>query len=272
LRRLVLAAIFRTVLPGLFFFWLYWVNLSRMQIGGGDDQPYFQIVLQTLSLACGGPFAPPWSYASAAVTLTVSFLAGWYVFRQSPRRGCVYAAVIVVGPAILLMAAPRNDVYPRYFLGSVLFLYLLWSEWLGSFYERFGERRLWIAALLTAYVLANGVHIWQLIALERGHYREVIAPMDQETQADQVNVALDHPYRHGLLVDYYGHRMKLSESLQTFPPDGGAEWLLVHDLHVNFTPPETLALGNGSEYRLVRVYPFAGLSGWNLCVYRRQTP
>lgn len=271
LRRLVVAAIFRTVLPGLFFGWLYWVNLSRMQIGGGNDQPNFQIVLQTLSLAGGGPFVSPGSYASAALTLTVSFLAGWHVFRQSPRRGCFYAAVIVVGPAILLVAAPRNDVYPRYFLGSVLFLYLLWSEWLGSIYERFGARRLWIAALLTAYVLANGVHIWQLIALERGHYREVIALMDRETQSDQVNVALDHPFRHGVLVDYYGDQMKLSKSLQTFPPDSCTEWLLVHDLHVNFTPPESLTQRNGTEYRLVREYPFAGLSGWDLCVYRRQT-
>ncbi|HZZ29773.1 MAG TPA: hypothetical protein VFE46_17390 [Pirellulales bacterium] len=65
----VAAIICRTIIPGLFFGWLYWINLSQLTIGSGESPPVLSVIVQTLSLAVGGPFDPPGSYAAAAVTL-----------------------------------------------------------------------------------------------------------------------------------------------------------------------------------------------------------
>jgi hypothetical protein len=34
-------------------------------------------------------------------------------------------------------------------------------------------------------------------------------------------------------------------------------------------PESTITTPDGVTFRLVAHYPFAGLSGWNLCLYRR---
>ena len=60
--------LFRTLLPGLFFSWLYFAVLRQVNSGGGDPQPYFSVIVQTLALASGGPFAGAGAYVAANST------------------------------------------------------------------------------------------------------------------------------------------------------------------------------------------------------------
>jgi hypothetical protein len=271
--RLVQTALFRTALPGLFFAWLYVAVLRHMTIGGGDVQRFADVILQTLSLSVGGPFGQIGEYAAAAIAVALTLAAFWRVFRQSPKRGTFYLSAIIVLPALVLLIGPRQDIYPRYFLGSVFFLLLLWSEYLGGAGASARSLRGWPVVALGAFVLANGWHVSQLVLLGRGHYQDVIALMARDTRGAQVLVVVDHQFRQGMMLDYYGHRLGLSKPLQVGNPTASnlhaTEWLLTHDLGVDFVPESTITTPDGVTFRLVAHYPFAGLSGWNLCLYRR---
>ena len=272
--RLVPKMLFRTALPGLFFAWLYVAVLRHMTIGGGDVQSFVDVVLQTLSLSVGGPFNHAGAYVAAAIAGVLTLAAFWRVFHQSPKRGSFYLSAIVVLPAIVLVIGPREDIYPRYFLGSVFFLLLLWSEYLGGIGKSSGSLTWWPSVALGAFVLANGWHISQLVLLGRGHYQDVIELMSRETHASHVRVVVDHQFRQGTMLDYYGHRLKISKPLQIGNPSANnlhsTEWLLTHDLNVDFVPEQTITTPDGVTFRLVMHCPFAGLSGWNLCLYRRE--
>jgi MFS family permease len=264
------AILFRTVIPGLFFGWLYWVNLSQMSIGGGDAQPYFNVIAQTMSLAVGGPFNAPFAYLAAAVMALFTVAAFWSAFRQSPQRAAFYFCVTLIFPALLLVLAPRKDIYPRYFLISVLFLLMLWSDYVGDVCRRYARGKLFVTLALATWVLANGWHIAQLIRLERGHYQAAIELMRQDTLGSQVAVLMDHPFRQGTILDYYGQRMPAGKPFRAVTAAVDAEWYLVHDLNVDFVPSNTI-VEDGITFRLVKHYPFAGLSGWHLCLYQRES-
>lgn len=272
-RKLAKAALFRSLVPGAFLAWLYWVNFSRMHVGGGDARPYLRVVVETLSLTCGGAFQAPWSYVSALATLVFSAAAWTYVFRRSPRRACFYAAVIIAMPAALLAVAPRDDVYPRYFLGSVVFLYLLWSESLAALYERSLSGRRAGIVLLGLFVVANLFHVAQLISLGRSHYRAAIDFIESQTAGPQINLAADHGFRHLMMLHHLSATTPLDKPVVFEPRDSEsmskADWFLTHSLDPSFVPPEAIRLDGGQDFELVRSYPFAGLSGWQLNVYRR---
>lgn len=266
--------ILRTVVPGAFFAWLYWVSLATTMTGGGEITPLFVIVLQTMSLVVGGPFGGPGAYAAAGITALVTLAAFWIVSRQSPQRASFYLVVIVLSPALLQVVVPRQPLYPRYFLGSVLFLLLLWAEGAGETVRRRAANLAWLCLLLAAFVVANLWHISRLIELGRGHYQQAIQTMEEQNTGPEVRVAIDHEFRHGMMLELYGPRTHLSKPIRTAfaSPESVrmAQWLLVQNPSMDYLPQERIEK-YGVSFRLVRYYPYAGLSGWNLCLYRRDT-
>jgi hypothetical protein len=230
-------------------------------------------VTQTLSLASGGSFAQPLSGISAVVSLAISVIALSHVMRQSPRRACFYLTAIVLVPAAMLVVMPQRDIYPRYFLGNVLMLYLLWSELFGALYKQLRHGPLIYATVLSAIVCLNVAHIGRLIAHGRSHYREAIELVERETIGTQVNLAFDHGFRHKMVLDFLASKMPLEKALVYEPRDpeavAKAEWFFTHSLDPNFEPPLAIRLNDVHNFKLVQHYPFAGLSGWHLDVYRR---
>ncbi len=270
LRMLIL----RTVVPGAFFGWLYWVSLAATMTGGGEITALFVIVMQTMSLAVGGPLGGPSAYAAAGITALVTLAALWIVWRQSPKRAAFYLVVIVLCPALVQTVIPRQPLYPRYFLGSALFLLLLWAEGTGGIVSRRAANLAWLGLLLAAFAVANLWHITKLIELGRGRYRQAIQVMEEQTTGPEVLVAIDHPFRHGMMLEFYGPRMELSKPIRTAFASADsvrmAQWLLVQNPSMDFVPQERIEK-YGVPFRLVQYYPYAGLSGWNLCLYRRDT-
>jgi hypothetical protein len=266
--------LFRTIIPGLFFGWLYWVNWSQMSIGGGESLPIFDVVVQTLSLAIGGPFEGPAALLAAVVTILCAGAALWNVFWRAPQRAAFYLCSTFVFPAVILALAPREDIYPRYFLISVLFLLMLWSDFLGDLCRSFVAGKLWTAAALAAFIVANGWHVSQLLIDGRGHYQQALQTIEQQTQGNRAVVLVDHPNRQEAMLDFFARRMPLAKPIEVLPPtsenSASAEWFLTQNLNANFVPTETITAPGGVAFRLVRHYPFAGLSGWHLCLYQRE--
>ncbi len=173
-----------TIIPGLFFTWLYFVNWGQMSIGGGESPAYFVVIAQTFSLVVGGPFSSPGYYCSAAITVLVLVAALWNVFGRMPRRAAFYLCAVVVFPAITLAIVPREDLYPRYFLANVLFLLLLWSDYLSDLWRGPTGSKWFVAAVLVVFLIANSCHVVELIINGRGHYREAIQLIEAETLSE----------------------------------------------------------------------------------------
>ncbi|MBI2826824.1 MAG: hypothetical protein HYX69_19290 [Planctomycetia bacterium] len=265
--------VFRTVLPAAFFVWLYWVNLRHMDVAGGNDRPYSEVIAETLSVAIGGPLGLPGAYAAAAIAVLLLAAGLWHALVQSRRQGVFYLCVILLVPALTLVLLRRQDIYPRYFLLSVLFSLLLWSDLLGAIYERAQPGRIAYGLLLAAFVVANGAHVAQLIAVGRSHYREAIALMDEQTPGPRIIVGSDHEFRNGLMLEYYNRFSRDPNRLDVqaaATAEGVPEWYLTHDMRLDAAPPATLRASTGARYRLVKHYPYSGLSGWHLGVYRRE--
>jgi hypothetical protein len=175
----------------------------------------------------------------------------------------------------VVIIAQRNELYPRYFVGSVLFTCLLWSEALGKLHDKLTDGRIWHRVVLAAFIVANGVHVGRLIAYGRNHYVEAIKTMSLRTHGEEIVLLVDHPLRHPLMIERYGPQATTKPirlSLPTEETARDAEWILAHSFDFNLKPAGAINFPTGDHFGLVEVYPYAGLSGWNLALYRRALP
>ncbi|HZZ29774.1 MAG TPA: hypothetical protein VFE46_17395 [Pirellulales bacterium] len=196
------------------------------------------------------------------------------MFRQSVQRATFYLCVIFVFPILILAVAPREDIYPRYFLNSVLFTLLLWSDILGSIWRRGKFGRVFTIVALLAFMVANSRHIADLIILQRNHYLPILQTIEEQTKGARAIVLVDNPSRQDAMLDFYARQLSMTRPIETYPPSSetsfAAEWYLVHSLDSHFEPPETITAPGGVAFHLVEHDPFAGLSGWDLSLYHRE--
>jgi hypothetical protein len=262
-------------LPGLFAAALYAVNLSGMQIGGGLNADLGDVVVSTLSLTAGGPAT---GIGAGLVGLVVAVAFGAEVVRLW-RAGddlWVFAlSVVLVAPVLLLVVSGRPDLYPRYFLISVTFLLLLFGPALVRLWQRGTQGKLVAAALLVAFLAGNGLHTRRLLDVGRGSYAQAVELIQRETPGAAVAIGSDHPFRHPLVLEFYRQRGGRPEQQFVYSPPApwpaeGPQWLVLHGFEAEYHPAATITDPSGNEYQLVRTYPYAGLSGWHLALYRNR--
>src|SRR5439155_18374258 len=137
---------------------------------------------------------------------------------------------------------------------------------------QFASSKQWIPLAPGVFVLANGWHISRLLVLERGHYKDAIEMMERQTLGTRMEGVMEHTFRQGLMFDYYARRLDLTKNIEVLAPSANtmhsAEWLVVHKLEANFNPTPLID-SEGVRFELIKHYPFPGLSGWHLCIYRR---
>lgn len=261
-------------LPILFAGGLYYVNLREMINAGGTIFGLRQVLVETLSLTFGGPFGGPAAIGVALIAIVI-FFAGVEVLRRSGHDEWLFhVLVIAVAPAILLAVVQRQEVYPRYFLISVLFLLLLAGELLAMLWQSGRAGRIVGGLLLVVFLVGNGRHTARLIEVGRGGYWEALQFMERRSPEPTIRVGSDHDFRNGMLLSFYSVYTPLNKRLEYFPQDRwheGPEWMILHDQEMDWTPPETFASPHGHQYRLAAFYPYAGLSGWHWALYRRDT-
>jgi hypothetical protein len=288
LSRSVAPLIFRVLLPGSFFLWLWWVNLSRMQIGGGSEVRYLNVILQTMSAAVGGPLDQNLAPAGALMMLVLLILIVRFQIQQNPKDALILVGSAVVVPAALLFVMKRQDIYPRYFLIGVVLFQLALSQWLGSLIVHAAgntsiSRRISGVVIFTGFTIANLSADLRLINLQRGHYQDALEWIAgyQDSQADQtsekhagdelIHLATDHPFRHGLPLNYFVSRTSLNGRLELAEqPSGLTDWILTHDLQSATSPPAEIDIKTSGHFALKRTFRRAPLSGWDLMLYKRE--
>jgi hypothetical protein len=253
---------------------LYLSTIRHMLNVGGPIYALHEVVVRTLSLAAGGAAAGPLAALLAALILAACVAELLLLRREGSDEWILYLGMIVVGPALLLLALQRDEVYVRYFLISVLFLLVVLSQLLGRLYRSGRLGRIAFAALLVAMIAGNSFHAARLLRLGRGAYLETLRWIDAETPGRLISVGSDQDYRNGNVLEYYRRRLEDPERLVYHKfgrwPRGGPEWLLLHSLEADYRPVARIADRQGNRYRLVRETRYAGLSGWHWAVYRNE--
>jgi hypothetical protein len=246
---------------------LYWIDLRHVVIGGGPNLMPSEILARTLSLALGGPQAGPWRSLVVAAALVLG-AAGVHAVRRSGSDLWVLLLVnTFVAPPLTLAFTGPSLLYERYFLVAIAFGLLAASWSLDAI-----ARRSWLAAaaILAAYVFANGTHVARLVRDGRGSYIPALTRISDLAVQRPVTIGSDHDFRQGRLVEFYQRFVSRGADIEYHEPfewaAAGPEWYLVHGEDSGFEPVADLTV-EGRRYRLSATYRHQGLSGWNLAVY-----
>lgn len=249
---------------------LYFGYVRRMNVGGGPPYSLVDVLVSTLSLTVGGP-------ETGRAAVVVGLLAGLVVLvslvalvRGQRDQLLLFGTAILLSPTLLLLADRPPALFPRYFLVPIALFLLLLSRFLGGIYRRGLAGKLGYFVLLLAFLCANGVHIAGLLQRGRGHYLDALRYMGGHTSSPVVSIGSDHDFRNSMVVNFYTRYLPAHKHAVYYDraswPAGGSEWFLIHSQSPGHVPPVAI-VAHGARYRLVKDYPFAGLSGWHWYVY-----
>jgi hypothetical protein len=262
--------LFQILIPSGFLVFLYFIDLRHLQIGGGDAIPIWTVIAQAISVAFGGPLG---GAATVAVALAVSFvgvLALVLLYRTGSDLWVPMLTGILIVPVVVEVVTRPRSPYPRYFLVSMLLLQLLISWFLGWLWRwRAGKV---VCVLALAIMLGgNAVLTARLLQYGRGDYEAAVRYMLEQTVGDRVTIASDHDFRNKTVLAFYlarigdGGRAGYYD-YGNWPPEG-PEWVVLHNFDQHFSPASGIKDDHGNTYEFVRVFPYAGLSGFNWALY-----
>lgn len=260
--------------PCAAFLVLYLVDTRYMVMGGAPDYSPLALILETLSLAVGGPATGPLAWLAAGVT-TLSFLAGIVLLRRrASSEWILYLFAILVFPLAFCLLNRSETLFVRYFLAGILFFLMLLSFLLAALWSRGLAGRLTVLLFLSVFIAGNARHTRELLRDGRGDYLTALQFMAGETSRNVIVYDSDHFFRNGMLVDFFAPFVVPPTRfvpVSAFPDPSAApppDWLIVHRFTTDPPPEETLQHPRGS-YRLRRHFHSVSLSGWDWFLFQR---
>jgi hypothetical protein len=244
-----------------------------VKVGGAQQSGCWSTVLRTLELWSGAPERGVLGLAGAALVLG---LLAWELERLRRERPdeFVFFAALFAGAFAFVAIFPFP--FERHFYACLPFALLLTADALTRLFRQDGAKRAAAVLLTLFFLLGNGVRVRALATAGRGHYLEAVQRMAAETPGDVVTVAGDHDFRTGLLLEFYGAYLAPPKRVEYVPIErratNPADWFILHGFFTDpRLAPSGVSLPGAASYRLVEVYPYAGLSGWTWMLYRRET-
>ena len=133
--------------------------------------------------------------------------------------------------------------------------------------------------LLAIFVAGNAVNTGNLLRFGRGQYLAALRFIEKNSDGREIVITSDHDFRNAMLVNYYKRYLERPDSTQyvnratldeqyvrTNRRSLGAEWLIFHRFDLR-EQPEPLTEIYGNNYKLVSIYRYSDLSGWNWLLY-----
>lgn len=267
--RLLLDLVVLFVAPAALLVFLYWTDLRHLQLGGGPLTSAADIAANALSLGVGGPETGGWKIVATLAGFGAAIASIAAVHRSGSELWILFLVTGLLAPALTLAVVDTGVVYERYLLVALAFITLSFA-WLV---DRLAYRSRPLAGVLVVlFVVANGVRAWELVRTGRSHYLPAMTRILEESPGRQVTLGSDHDFRNGRVVDFYGPFVSGGEriryEMQGEWSPGGPDFLLTHRIEPVFVPRQEITVLGGYRYRLVQAYPYPGVSGWHLALYR----
>ena len=255
--------------------WLWTVNFLHVTRGGGPLMSAWQAAAAACSLALGGPLQGPWVCPLAALALLALSIEIALLLRAKDDRALLWLAMLLV-PALPFAAGVHNQyVYPRFFLGNVLFLLVALASLGARAWQVGGALRLLVVGALALITVGNLDGLARLMRDGRGQPGAAVHWMMEHSAGPLIVVASDHAFRHGMTLDFYKRLLRPGQRMQLLDappwPAQGPEWILRQNASRSWQPAPYLHDADGRSYQLEALYPHAGLSGFTLALYHRRT-
>lgn len=245
----------------------------RMMIGGGDRLGLGKVIVQAGSLAVGGPDSGWWALVICVVAITASAIALILMLRSGELSACVWC-VATLALGLILVVTGHEVIYVRYFLIQLLGMLVVLGRTLARFWQTGASGRLFYVLVMALILTGNALHIVPLLTYGRGGYEAAVAAILAESPSSVIGIGSDHDFRNTKVLAYYLGRRSGPKNLNYYPngtwPPGGPDWVILHSFQ---QPPQApLELHDAAEntYRKTHEYRYAGLSGWNWILYRRE--
>ncbi len=253
--------------------WLWLVNFRDVEIGGGPVMSAWQAAALAASLAVGGPAEGRWVWPLAGLVLVALAAEVVLLARARDARAWLWLLMLLV-PALPLAAGVHNQyIYPRFFLGGVVFLLVALASLGARGWRAGGALRLGVGGIALLITVGNLDGLSRLLRDGRGQPAAAVSFMAEHSRRAQILIATDHAFRHGMTLDYYRHRLHAGQSMQLLVdtpwPAPGPEWILRQEASRHWQPAPALHDAEGHAYQLEAFYPHAGLSGFSLALYHR---
>jgi hypothetical protein len=248
----------------------YFVAIRGMEVGGGPEWQVTPLLIKTASYMLGGPASGAAAGIVALLAVASIYVVLIYLMFERDDRWIFYAVVIVVPFGLLSILLPVA-LSVRYFMISVAASLVLLSSGYAALLRQGVVGRDIGLALLAVFIAGNVVSTGNLLRFGRGQYVAALRFMEKNSDGREVVITSDHDFRNGMLVNYYKRCLARPDSMRyangATLNKGGADWLIFHRFDLT-KPADQVTDVYGKHYKLVSIYRYSDLSGWNWLLYR----
>jgi hypothetical protein len=250
----------------------YFVSIRGMEVGGGPKYQVTPLLIKTASYMLGGPGSGAVAGIAALLAVASIYVVLVYLMFERDDRWIFYAVVIVapLGLIAILLPVPLSV---RYFMVSVATSLLLLAAGWTTIMRRGLAGLITGLVLLAIFVTGNTANTRNLLRFGRGQYLAALRFIEAQSVEPEVVLTSDHDFRNGMLVNYYKRYLARPDFIRyangATLNEGGADWLILHRFELRRWP-DRVADVYGNTYRLVRIYRYSDLSGWNWLLYHNR--
>lgn len=271
------------IISGSFFLvgCFYWLKFYRyLSAASGPRGPVFDVAIETLSMASGGPVPSAWNETSslfalgfAGLTIFLLLIGFWRTYANSRIEFLTFLLLVFILPLIAVVIRGSEVLFPRYFLVSIFFANLLFAKALyfifkGPSASNSVASKLVAFSLIAIILLGHSAHIFDLVRFARGNSFQFLSELT--AKQSELQVSGNHPFRDQMMVNYFNRYVKaqgksdLKYSLET---SNQPSYCLIQNQD-KFTPITEAIECLGRAAKLIQVNYSADQSGWNWAAYK----
>jgi hypothetical protein len=254
---------------------LFWLHSHT--IGGGPEYAVSDVILETVQLTFG---LPRNRWLAVFACLGAATLLLWELStlrKEGSDQWILYLTVILLAPALVLIAAKPAVLFPRYFLVCVPFFLLLMARGLARVSGRGTGGKVLCVSILLLYCFCNLLRYVDLVQYGRGGYSIALNSIARQAEGEVIAIGSDHDFRNRMIVDFYSRYLPPGKKVVYLPgtgirPEAAPEWIIVHRLGMDPAshPAPRFLLPNGSGYVFKEVFPSSTPSGFWWFLYRKE--
>lgn len=259
-------------LPLVFLAGLYFVDIQYIKEGGGSSTSLLNSFGAAMAWGVGTFDVAPAKIGACGVALSGFAAAMWVIGREEK---IFFLGAVLLFPTLLVLVRGSDTIYARHFLLSVVFLLLALSYLLGAMFRRGPRERTLALVFVALFLTINAYNIGRLFRYGRGDLQGAIRYMAQHgSNRAEVSICGSQDFRVVEILKFYGRKNCGGKNIVYFKhgswPRRGAEFLVVPREASNppIPPAAKVVDGLGNEFRFVRVFPAAPLSGMHWFIYK----
>jgi len=265
-------------IPVVFFALIFYLHIRYIPPGTGPIRSYTLVLFNAMSVAFGGfefagghPYQNVFSGVVVAALALVGVVELFLLWRRNERVWILYVTAIIGAPALTLAVMQPRVIFIRYFMVSILFLYLMVAGFLARVYRRGVAGKAVCAVFLALYCVGQMQYLVRFHSVGRGDHLAAMRHIASSTPATTITISSDSLFRNGLIIEYYQRFFKDKQFSHGpfFASGGPPEWCLLHSFDRRSHPDDTFRVGV-HRYQLERSFLHTAVSGCSWFVYRRQ--